>query len=262
DGPGTESLRRYYEVRWQPLPDLAMDLVVPPLAHLIGLDLAGKSFVAATLALIALGAALVQRALGGGWTLWSLFAFLVLYSNILLAGFLNYLFGFGLALLAFALWIALRHRRPALRLALSALLVLVLYFAHLMACAVYGVLVFGFELERWLAQRPRRASGLIWTFAAGLPFLPALAIFLASHYGRLQQVGWQSALYHRDALEKATYLFSLVDNYDFALDLASLLLLGALALWTYGGRYLVLCPGLRLPVVLLVLAFLLGPADL
>ncbi|HUH84692.1 MAG TPA: hypothetical protein VLX85_08770, partial [Stellaceae bacterium] len=124
------ALERYYAVVWRPLPNLAMDLIVPPLAAAMPLAAAAKLFVLATLLLLAGGAACLQRVLWGSWSAWSCLAFLLLYSRTLLWGFLNYLFGLGLGLVLFALWLALVPRSAALRLAVGTAAALVLFFAH------------------------------------------------------------------------------------------------------------------------------------
>ncbi|MGO8919098.1 MAG: hypothetical protein ACLQJR_24620, partial [Stellaceae bacterium] len=72
------ALQRYYEIAWRPLPNLAMDLVVPPLAGLLPLAWAGKAFVLLTLFLLAGGAATLNRVLFGRWSAWSCLAFLLL----------------------------------------------------------------------------------------------------------------------------------------------------------------------------------------
>src|ERR1700730_1981082 len=117
-------LKQFYALDWRPIPNLAMDLVVPPLTRVLPLAWAGKAFIL----LIAGGAALLHRVLFGRWSAWSLLAFLLLYNRILLWGFVNFLFGVGLALMATALWIGLRERPAWLRLALAALRATAIYF--------------------------------------------------------------------------------------------------------------------------------------
>ena len=46
-------LRQFYALDWQPIPNLAMDLVVPPLTRIMPLAWAGKAFLLAILLLIA-----------------------------------------------------------------------------------------------------------------------------------------------------------------------------------------------------------------
>src|SRR5229473_3208310 len=146
-------LQRFYAIVWRPVPDLAMDAITPTLAHVMPLVWAGKAFVLLTLFLLVGGVAALHRTLFGVWSAWPCLAFLLLYSRILLWGFLNYLFGLGLGLCATALWIALRHQSPALRLAVGALAALALFFAHLLAFGLYGVMVMGYEAGQLLRRR-------------------------------------------------------------------------------------------------------------
>src|SRR5690242_20067869 len=53
--PGNEALSRFYEVAWAPIPNLIMDLIVPPLVPALGVYAAGRVFVGLTLLLMLLG---------------------------------------------------------------------------------------------------------------------------------------------------------------------------------------------------------------
>ena len=249
------ALQRYYELRWEPVPNLAMDAVVPLLARIMPLAWAGKLFLIATFALLAGGAALLHRAASASWSAWSLAAFLFLFTRSFLWGFTNYLFGLGLALTGCAAWLALARRPLALRLAVSTGIALATYFSHLMACAIYGVLVLGSELE--LAWRDRAggwAPALRRIAFAGVPFLPVLVLFGtapavggALHFGRLDR--------------KLDLLFGVFDNYDRVFDVACFALLALPALFAYGARLICLAPGLRGALLLLSVVYLLAPAQ-
>src|SRR5437016_4992973 len=80
-----------------------------------------------------------------------------------------------------------------LRLAVSTLFVLALFFCHLFAVGVYGLALFAFELQRLLALRARKRAALAcepapqrqlpaWVdfVASGIPFLPVLPLLLMS----------------------------------------------------------------------------------
>jgi hypothetical protein len=254
--PDSEPLRRFYELHWAPVPNLAMDAIVPLLARAMPLAWAGKLFVVATFALLAGGAALVHRAASGRWSLWPLLAFLFMFSRTLLWGFLNYLFGLGLALVALAAWLALARRPPPLRLAVSAGFALALYFCHLMACAVYAVLVLGSELELVWRERSSGAGAALRRLAlAGVPFLPVLALAALAtagggeiHFGRLER--------------KPDLLFGVFDNYDRVFDVVCFALLALLAVLAYGRRHLGVLPRLRGALLLLAAAYLLAPAQI
>ena len=103
----TEGGSAFYAVQWGPLPNLAQDLIVPPLAGIMPLELASKLFLVMVFGLIAGGAIWLNRIATGRWRFWPLLAFLLLYNRIFLWGFVNYLFGIGVALGGMALWLAL-----------------------------------------------------------------------------------------------------------------------------------------------------------
>src|SRR6185437_2428335 len=255
----SEWLQRYYEIAWRPLPNLAMDLLVPPLAQLMPLAWAGKLFVLLTLLLLAGGTAALHRVLFGSWSAWPCLAFLLLYSRELLWGFLNYLFGLGLGLFALALWIVLARRQASalLRIGIGALMALVLFFAHLMACGLYGVLVMGHAAG--LAWRRRGAPGaaLKELLVAGLPFLPALAILLLLTPGSAG-----GAIAYGNPLRKIDLLFSLFDNYHRPFDVACFVLALLALLFGFWRRWLRLEPSMAGPLAALALTYLAMPTQL
>ena len=248
-------LRQFYALDWRPIPNLAMDLIVPPLTRIMPLAAAGKIFVLATFLLIAGGAALLHRVLFGRWSTWSLLAFLLLYNRILLWGFVNFLFGVGLALAATALWIGLRERPAWLRLPLAALLATAIYFAHLFAFGAYVLVILGYEAAR-LRQHGRLASiaGIGALCAAIITFVPALAIFVATRGSAgVSDIGWSRFV------RKLDLLYNIVDNYYPWFDIASFALLVAVFIAAAVGRAITVSRVMVLPLVLLCLAQLAMP---
>jgi hypothetical protein len=63
----TEGGNAFYAVRWAPLPNLAQDLIVPPLAGLMPLELASKLFLVMVFGLITGGAIWLNRVATGAW---------------------------------------------------------------------------------------------------------------------------------------------------------------------------------------------------
>src|ERR1700681_3325170 len=62
-------LARFYEIHWQIVPNLMMDLVVPTLAHVMGIYKAGQVFTLTAFALILSGTFALNRALFRRWSL-------------------------------------------------------------------------------------------------------------------------------------------------------------------------------------------------
>src|SRR5665213_1292019 len=117
--PTNPLLANFYELNWQVIPNLTMDLIVPQLARFMNVYLAGQIYIVTMFALIISGTLALNRALVGRWTVLPLFAFPLLYNYVFLVGLMNYIFGIGVALWALAGWVALRERAWPLPLALS-----------------------------------------------------------------------------------------------------------------------------------------------
>jgi hypothetical protein len=174
-------LAHFYEIDWQVIPNLTMDLIVPQLARVMKIYLAGQFYMVAMFALIVSGALALNRALVGRWTAMPLLVIPLLYNYDFLVGLMNYISGLGVALWALAGWVAMRERRWPARLGLSAVSVVVLFFSHLAALGIYGVGVISFELLRlWQQRREPWLPRLADFVAGGVPFLVALPLLLAS----------------------------------------------------------------------------------
>jgi hypothetical protein len=198
-------LARFYEIDWQVIPNLMMDLIVPSLARLMNIYLAGQIYTISSFVLILSGTVALHRQLVGRWSGLPLIGFPLLYNNVFLVGTMNYVFGIGLALWALTIWIWLRERNVVLRLAMSALFILGLFFCHLFAVGVYGVGLLAFELHRLgtgFARLRRAAPGRSSSVAAGrlildfvitgLPFLPVLPMLMMSPtWGLRQTYTWE-----------------------------------------------------------------------
>lgn len=174
-------LDRFYEIHWQIIPNLMMDLVVPALARVVNIYLAGQFFLISIFVLIFSGTLVLNRALIGRWSALPLVAAPLLYNNLLLVGVANYLFGIGLMLWALAAWVALRERAWPWRYAVSAVFVIALFFCHLVSVALYGLGLFAFEAERLWRMRGWRSNAKLAEFCAtAIPFLPVLPLLYES----------------------------------------------------------------------------------
>jgi len=250
---------RCYAVRWAALPNLAEDLIVPPLARVMPLALAAKLFLIATFALLAGGVVWLNRIATGGWRWWPLAAFLFLYTRTLLWGFLNYLFGVGFALCGAALWLTLEERRASLRILASSIVGLICFFSHLAAFGIYGLIIIGVELPPALAElRARRWRVFARRVAILAPqFLApgAVFFFLSPH-----EAG--GAIAYGAIWRKADLLFSVFDNYSRPFDIACFAALTGLLLALAVTRRLGLDRRLGCALALLAASYLLAPSQM
>jgi len=174
-------LAHFYEIHWQVIPNLTMDLIVPLLARVMSVYLAGQVFIVGMFALIISGVLALNRALIGRWSVFPLFAIPLLYNYVFLVGLMNYIFGIGIALWALAGWVALREHAWPARFALSTTCVVALFFCHLSALGIYGIGVLALELSRLWERRLEPWPGRVVDFvASGLPFLAAAPLLSAS----------------------------------------------------------------------------------
>lgn len=150
---GNPAIAENYVSNWHLLPNLAMDLVVPALTHLLPLECAGRVFIAATMALLVIGTVMLRRALQGSVGIWPMCSFLFIYNIVLWYGFLNYLFALGVAIIGFAGWVSTTRWNPIWRLPLFSAVASVIFVLHLFALGVFGLLVIAFEAGEFFRSR-------------------------------------------------------------------------------------------------------------
>jgi hypothetical protein len=254
-----EGGNQFYAIRWAPLPDLAADLIVPPLAHLVPLELAGKLFLVLTFALIAGGTVWLNRVATRCWRLWPLLAFLLLYDRILLWGFLNYLFGLGLAICGLALWLALEDGPAWRRVLASSLVALACFFSHISALGVYALAIVGVEsLPALSLVRARHYRDLARLIAiVGIQFVLPAILFLFC-----QPPSTGGPINFTPIWRKPDLLFSVFDNYSRPFDIACFALFVGLFAALAWSRRLTIAPRLGVALVILFVAYLLLPSQM
>lgn len=249
----------FYAVHWAPIPNLAQDLIVPALARVLPLELASKLFLVMIFGLIAGGTIWLNRVATGAWRFWPLLCFLLVYNRVFLWGFLNYLFGIGIALAGFALWLALDGARWWLRVLASSVVALACYLSHIAAFGFYALVIFGMELPpafdelrtcRWPALRRRIV------IAGAQCIAPAALILFYWRPGVTGTIGYGAVW------RKADLLFSVFDNYDRVLDIVSFVLLVGLLGWLAWSRLLPLARRLAWSLFLVFAVYLLLPSQM
>lgn len=246
----------YYHIHWLLVPNLASELVVPLLMHLLPAAAATKLFLSVAVILWATAPAAIQYALHRRIDAMALVGVLFAYNAPFIWGFCNFAFASGAALWLFALWIARAEQRRPRDVAVFALGFVILYVSHLFAMLAALLMIGGYEIGR--AWRDRAFSPVALARRAGTVLaaaVPAAALFL---FLRTPGTGESKILF--DILD------TLEDRADAAImayfDQPALLLTGLVAgLWGAG----LLFKALRLPVamippiVFLALAALFAP---
>ena len=229
--------RDAYRIEWQVLPNLAMDVFVPFLGQFTGVPVAGRAFIFMTFSVLLLGSLAVNSALYGRVTLGGVMALAFLYNSILIWGFLNYLFGLGIALLAFAAFMRLYEATRWTFLVGSSSLSLLVFFCHLYAFAIYGILVIAYTFYK-SGVGLRRESFVHLArnlYFSGVQAIVPLALFLFfSPVGNASTEVVQFGSFRRK-LDGISYFFS---NYNESIDILAYSLLAGLVGYLAGTRVL------------------------
>jgi hypothetical protein len=173
---GTPDANPFYEISKTLYSNLAMDLLVPPLARILGVEVASKVFLIACQLLIVSGAIALELAVKRRHEISGLAAVMLLYSFPFAWGFLNFQFGLGVALWGLAVWDFMGGRTVAVRLIAHSFFVTVLYVAHLFALGLYAAALGFLELSRFNWRR----AGIVQLAILCAPMLGVFALFLAS----------------------------------------------------------------------------------
>lgn len=244
--PADPDLARFYAPHWVVIPDLGIDLVLPPLLHLLPVHLAGRLVLGVIVLLPVLGTVAYARAVFGRRTWWSLGVGLVAWNETTLLGFANFNAGIGLGMLLAAAWIAWRDAHPARTIALALVAALGLFFCHLMGLIGFALLIAPYELAWQWRHRgaPRRLA------ATAAIFVIPLLLYLTSPLGHM--AGEATFL---SPTEKLAQLLVPFEGYVLPLDIATgVIVVGVLL---YGRARATLVSGAT--VALLAVLFLAAP---
>jgi hypothetical protein len=216
-GPDDPVLGPVFTPHWTIIPDLAVDVIGPPLLRVLPVHVAGRILLGGILLLNLAGVLALHLALFGRRSFWPLASGLVAYNSTFLLGFLAWQIGSGLAMLFAAAWLTWRERRPVATIAGAAAAAVVLFFCHAMGLAFFLVLIGSAEVYAIGSSR----AALGWTAAIRATSLllvlagPIVLWFLASLHDA------PAATYWMTPLEKLVQAASPFVNYYFAFDMAS-----------------------------------------
>lgn len=250
-------LARYYEFQWALMGNLGVDLLVVPLAPLLGLQLAVKLIVLSIPVMTAAGLLLIAREEHGVLPPTAAFALPLAYGFPFQFGFVNFALAMALALVAFGLWLRLgRLGWHRLRAALFVPIGAIVWLAHGFGWGVLGLLVFASEMVRARVTDRRFVPSALRAAIASLPLAPPLLLMVLWRSGDVAgQTGdwfnWTS---------KLVWLLSVLRDRWLAFDIVSmtiLLVLIVAGLARRGG--LAMNWTLRISSLMLFAAFVLLP---
>jgi len=255
--PHDAVLSRFATTHWAIIPDLAIDIILPPLIHFLPVYVAGRIVVACIMLLPVLGAVAYSCAVFGKRSWWALAIGLIAYNESILLGFLNFAASIGLALLIAAAWIRWRNTHATQISLLAALGALLLFFCHIMGVLFLFVLLLASETPELLSKStPGLRPGVRRITVLAAVFLPVAGLYAASPLSHVGDVVEFSSLH-----DKALLLLMPFVNYSLALDAitaAAIALFLAAILLTRRCR---VAAGPSIAIAVFLLLFAVAPAE-
>jgi hypothetical protein len=253
-GSADPILSHIYAARWAIIPNLGVDLTLPPLLEVLPVHLAGRLIIGIAVLLPVLGTIAYSRSSFLTASAWPLASGLVAYNEALLLGFLNFTAALGIALLLAADWHAWREHHP-IRCTLSATIGgVVLFFCHLMGLLFFWILIVSYEIEQIRRHRPHHLVRL----AALAPLLIAsCGLYLLSP---LAPIALEATF--APPADKAEQLIAPFINYLAPLDVATALFVGTFLLVSLANGRCRVAPGSRLALLLLAALCVVAPSTL
>lgn len=246
-------LSRIYAPHWRIIPDLATDLILPPLLRLLPVYVAGRLVLAAAMALPLGGLALYHRAAFGRWGYWPLAASLVAYNAVFLLGFMDFLFGVAAAFAAAAIWLRWREQYPVATILGTAAGAIIVFFCHIVALGLLATLMGGYELDR-LGQHFGWACLIRRAAAAGCVFVPVVILYARSPLAHMEgPTAWLPAI-AKPLLSIAPFM-----NYHYLIDFATACLFVVFLVVAIRKKWLLAPRATRLALLVLIVAYLVAP---
>jgi hypothetical protein len=216
---GTPDANPYYEVAWALYPNLAMDLLVPQMARLIGVENATRLFLLLSQLLIVGGALMLERVVKGRVHLAGFAALMFLYCLPFTWGFVNFEFGLGVSLWAIAAYLMMAERALPVRFVVNAIFVTTLFAAHFFSLGIYGATLGFYELWRGYDRKVSYRNAALR--------LVMLAIPAAALFGVMRltagSIGSKGTAWLFEF--KPLWLFRIMNGYNLTVSAASALAL-------------------------------------
>jgi hypothetical protein len=250
------ALQQFYSFNWSLVGNLGVNLLVLPLARLIGLEPAVKIVVVLIPALTVAGFLWVAREIHGRVPPTALFVLPLAYNFHFLFGFVNFALAMALSLLALGLWLALgRRQRLWLRALLFVPIACLLWLTHVYGWGVLCVTTGSVELIR---ARDRGLGPLRAALDAGLRCLPITLAVVPMVIWRTGDVGGVTEGWFNIGSKLTNMIMPLRDRW-IGLDLSAFLLLAALLVWAWRSPRLAFSRSLGVAAVLLMVVYLMLP---
>src|SRR5450432_513249 len=215
----TPDANPFYQIVWALYPNLAMDLLIPQMARLIGVENASRLFLLLSQVLIVTGAMAIERVVKGRIQIAGFVAVMFLYCLPFTWGFLNFEFGLGIALWGIAAALLIQERDWPVRFGINTIFVAALFAAHFFALGIYGTTVGLHELWRAWDRKAVPLQTALRLLGLAVPVL-ALLVIMALTAG---SIGGEGTNWFFEF--KPLWLFRIMNGYSLTISAATVIML-------------------------------------
>lgn len=250
-------LQRNYVESWGVIPNLAIDVIGLPLAKAFSPYVAGKLFAILAFLTGLFGMVALQLAVHRKVNAWTGIIFFAAYNQCVMYGLLNFYFGIGLGFLLLAAWVRYGGEHGHIRFWLLPLGALAIYFSHLFAFGLYGLIFTAHALSHYLRTRShgvfpvlRRVAGL------GAQFVVPVPLFLFTGRSGTQLDGPTE---FGSSLQKIMALLAAFRVYVEPIDLISILFVFSVLVIAFWRRNVRIGENFSLPLLVLAVLAIVTP---
>lgn len=204
-----EHFKDLYELIFEPVPNMAMDMVIPLLVKLYpDIEVAGKLFLTVEIILLILGCHILAKNIHG-FTYLGLVGGFIVYNSMFLYGFVNYIFGISMFLITFAYYYKNRNTLNSIKLIVLTGLVFMSYLCHLSS---YIFLFVSFSV--CIAYKYIKDKEISFVCLSIIPLVPTVISFLVFMKG----TGQIGTIYPSNMFDKLVHIVSLFIGYNYIID--------------------------------------------
>jgi hypothetical protein len=251
-------LRQMFFAHWQIIPNMAVDLLLPALMHVVPPLVAGRIVLALCLLLPASGAVALSYAYFHSRSFWQLGAGFAAFNALFLMGFMNFELAIGIALWGAAAWVQYREKYAGRTVAFGVLVATLAFFFHMFGLCFYALLIGSYELSILLGSglqtrsTPRCGAKRVALFA--LVLAAPLALYLASPLEKVKTTASWPHLW-----EKAIGLFTPFESYSSAFDVLTVAPLLVFLLFCLAQKRVRVSKAALICIVILFLTYIFMP---
>jgi hypothetical protein len=260
----TPFFQQNFQVAYEPIPNMAIDLIVIPLTNLFDIFTADHIFLTLTSVLFALGCHLTGERKAGKVSFSAVFAVFLVYSGTFFYGYVNYVFSVALFLIAFGCWLRWRESFSVGQFLTLVGLTAAIFLAHLSAFVFFAIAIFIVNVFEWFFEAEEKRRWKFYAADCSLFIAPAIAFLTFMKCdGKVGLLRWNTLS------GKAVAFFSAFRSYDLWLDLFCVTEVAAFCFWlkrrgemNFDRRILVAALSFLLIFLVAPKYFFTGDADL